>query len=191
MTAVSPLAVYSDAWNDAKYMACNTAASVTYMTKAEKEVIYILNLIHFDPAFFANTVLKKYPAVSGKDYLTNDTYYYKSLIKTLLKLKPLPLFSPNEACYKSAQCHAYSSGKNGYAGHERQTQACKAIENYYGECCDYGNSDPLEIVLSLLIDEGVPSLGHRALLLNSYNKIGVSIQPHKLYGFTAVVDFYY
>lgn len=187
----SPLAIYSSEWNDAKYIGCNTAASVTYMNEEEKKVLYILNLVHSNPALFAKTVLTKYPAVSGKDYLTDDIYYYKSLVDTLLKLKPLPFFYPDEKCWKSAQCHAYSSGKTGYVGHQRQSQACKAQKKYYGECCDYGNADPLDIVMSLLIDEGVPSLGHRYLLLNNYSKAGVSIQPHIKYGSNAVIDFYY
>jgi hypothetical protein len=48
----------------------------------------------------------------------------------------------------------------------------------------------LEIVLQLLIDEDVPSLGHRRILLEKYQTIGVSIQPHSHYGFNAVLDFH-
>ena len=191
VTGVSPLAAYSEKWNELKYNACNTAVVSSYMSRKEKEVIYILNLVRTNPALFANTVLKKYPSVSEKDYLTDDVYYYKSLVDTLLTLKPQQLFYPDEKCWRSAQCHAYSSGLSGYIGHQRKTKICKIKKNYQGECCDYGNADPLDIVLSLLIDEGVPSLGHRYLLLNSYSKAGVSIQPHKKYGTNTVIDFYY
>ena len=191
VTAVSPLASYSEKWNDIKYNACNTATGSSYMSKKEKEVIYILNLVRTNPALFAKTVLKKYPSVSGKDYLADDVYYYQSLVNTLLSLKPQQLIYPDEKCWSSAKCHAYSSGLTGYIGHARQSKTCKIKKNYQGECCDYGNADPLDIVLSLLIDEGVPSLGHRYLLLNSYSKAGVSIQPHKKYGTNTVIDFYY
>ncbi len=188
---VSPLAQYSNEWNNHKYNKCNTAANAAYLTGSEKEVIYILNLIRTYPALFAKTVLKKYPALSGNGYLAGDTYYFQSLVDTLLTLAPKQMLSSDNACFLSAKAHAYQSGITGYVGHERKTNDAKLKKHYYGECCDYGREDPLDIVLSLLIDEGIPSLGHRTVLLSDYAKIGVSIQPHKKYGTNAVLDFYY
>ena len=187
----SPLASYSDKWNDSKYNKCNTAANTAYLNNTEKEIIYIINLIRTNPALFAKTVLKKYPAVSGKGYLADDTYYFQSLINTLSELEPLQLLYPDNKCYTSAKCHAFSSGITGYVGHQRRNKDCKAKKYFNGECCDYGNKDPLEIVLSLLIDEGVSSLGHRDILLSNYSKVGVSVQPHRKYGTNTVLDFYY
>ena len=189
--SVSPLASYHKLWNDAKYSKCNTAANVTYMSHAEKEVIYILNLIRAYPALFTKTVLLKYPSVSGNGYLAEDSFYFISLINSLNKLKPLDILYPDKDCFESAQCHASSSGITGYTGHKRVNADCEKKKNYNGECCDYGNDDPLEIILSLLIDEGVPSLGHRKVFLSAYTKVGVSIQPHKKYGTNAVFDFAY
>jgi len=190
-SAVSPLAQYSNEWNDIRYSKCNTAATANYMSKSEKEVIYILNLIRHNPALFARTVLAKYPEVSGNSYLANDVYYFKSLVDTLLTLKPRPILVPDKDCFTSAKCHAYQSGISSYVGHVRKTPDCVASKHYYGECCDYGRTDPLEIVLSLLIDEGIPSLGHRIVCLSDYARIGVAIQPHRQYGTNAVLDFYY
>lgn len=190
-TTVSPLALYSSEWNDVKYSKCNTAVNAAYLNKSEKEVIYILNLIRSYPALFAKTVLKRYPALSGNGYLADDTYYFKSLVDTLLTLEPVQMLYPDKACYISAKSHAYQSGITGYVGHERKTPDSKLKKHYYGECCDYGHKDALEIVLSLLIDEGIPSLGHRDICLSNYTKLGVSIQPHKQYGTNAVFDFYY
>jgi hypothetical protein len=42
--------------------------------------------------------------------------------------------------------------------------------------------------MDLLIDEGVPSLGHRIILFKPHTQIGVSIQPHKKYRWNAVLD---
>jgi len=189
--AVSPLAAYSTEWNDVKYNECNTAANTSYMTSSEKNVIYILNLIRSNPVLFANTVLKKYPSVSGKQYLVNDAYYYKSLVTDLTNMEPKEILKPDNACYISAECHASTSGASGYFGHERKTRDCKTKKHYFGECCDYGNFDPLEIVLSLLIDKDVPSLGHRYICLGDYTKIGVSIKPHSKYRTNTVLDFSY
>lgn len=182
-TIPSPLAEYSTAWNDAKYLKCNTAATANYMTSVEKEVIYILNLLRTNPSLFATTVISKYP--------TNQTSYYKSLLATMQKLKPLNLLYPDSLCFAGAQCHAINSGKEGYVGHTRSKEECNKKWYYNGECCDYGHNKPLDIIMSLLIDEGITSLGHRKICLDSYNKIGVSLQPHKVYRFTTVIDFHY
>jgi hypothetical protein len=188
---VSPLAIYSSEWNNIKYSKCNTAVNAPYLRKSEKDVIYILNLIRSYPALFAKTVLKKYPALSGNGYLANDTYYFKSLVDTLLLLQPMQMLYADKPCFISAKSHAYQSGITGYVGHERKAADSKLKKHYYGECCDYGHNDALEIVLSLLIDEGIPSLGHRDVCLSNYTKLGVSIQPHKKYGTNTVLDFYY
>jgi len=186
----SPLAVFSAEWNNTRYLVCNTAADAGYLSKEEKNVVYILNLLRANPVLFANTVLQKYPDHSNQGYLRNIDEY-KSLLDTLRKLKPLPLLYPDSLCFVSARCHAVSSGQSGYAGHNRITKECADNEYYAGECCDYGHKEALSVLMALLIDEGVPSLGHRFLCLNSFSKIGVSIQPHKSYGFTAVLDFIY
>jgi uncharacterized protein YkwD len=189
--AVSPLASYSKIWNDKKYSICNTAANTAYLTKAEKDAIYILNLVRAYPVLFTKTVLLKYPSVSGNYSLAADSFYFLSLVNSLKKMDPLDILSPDDKCFESAKYHAIASGIAGYVGHERKTKTSKAKKYYYGECCDYGHSDPLDIVLSLLIDEGIPSLGHRDIFLSHYTKIGVSMQPHKKYCTNAVFDFYY
>lgn len=185
---VSLLAIYSGEWNGKQYALCNTATGVSYMSDQEKEIIYIINLVRRYPLLFCKTVLNDYPIKAGKQALLQNKYYYQSLVSELTILKQLPLLTPDSLCYKSAFCHASTSGKSGYAGHERQSNSCKDNQYYSGECCAYGNSNPLEIVMQLLIDEDVPSLGHRRILLDNYQTIGVSMQPHTQYYINAVLD---
>lgn len=186
--ASSPLQVFSNAWNDKKYDAANTARDAVYMTETERQVIYILNLVRMNPALFKNTVVQQYP-----DYKRNAklkfSSYYKSLCLTLSSLKALPVLLPNKVHFESARCHAETSGKNGYVGHDRLTDACRKTSTYNGECISYGYSDALDIVMALLIDENVPDLGHRINFLGNFKSIGVSIQPHKTYRYNAVIDF--
>lgn len=188
---LSPLASYSDEWNKPVYAACNTAEKVTYMNTREKEVIYILNLVRTYPQLFASSVLLKYPERSENYYLLNDTFYFRSLLNSLLVLRQEVLLVPDKKCYESAQCHALQSGTTGYIGHERMKSDCLKKQYFSAECCDYEHNDALEIVLSLLIDEGVPSLGHRSACLGDYEKLGVSIQMHKVWKYNAVLDFQY
>ncbi len=187
---ISPLAVYSPEWNNAKYNACNTAAKATYMTAEERKMICILNMMRMNPKLFARTVVQRYPDINNMGYLRNSDYY-KSLLDTLSKLKPMKILYPDSLCFNGAQCHAITAGEAGYVGHTRQNDDCKAKWYFNGECCDYGHSQALDIIMNLMIDEGVESLGHRWICLNGYKKIGVSIQPHKAYGNNAVLDFHY
>jgi len=58
------------------------------------------------------------------------------------------------------------------------------------ENCDYGSTEPLEIVMSLLIDDGIASLGHRKNILHpGLNYVGIAIEKHKTYGVNCVMDF--
>lgn len=186
---LNPLASFSPEWNAAKFKNLNTAKDVSYFSQEEKDVIWILNQVRHSPKLFLNTVLlnpksKYYIAPSKRNY------YYSSLVREL-KNAPSILESliANEKAFESAKCHAVESGKIGYVGHDRINN-CQS--NFYGECCQYGYTDPMQIVLALLIDNNVPSLGHRKICLSpDYKSVGVSIQPHTTYLYNAVIDFLY
>lgn len=188
VTHLSPLANYSSEWNKPVYSKCNTADKAIYMNKTEREVIYILNLIRSYPAQFAKDVLQSYPDKTDRGWISDNTYF-ESLMDTLLKMKPVNVLIPDKTCYTSAECHATTSGSVGYVGHERQSKDCEKKKDFNAECCDYGHNNALDIVLALLIDEGVPSLGHRWACLGYYKKIGISIKPHKGYRYNSVLDF--
>ena len=186
----SPLSTFSDEWNDSVYTKANTVSSIDYMSAEEKKVIHILNLMRLNPQLFLKTVVMKYPSLSMYPSLETSPYFI-SLVSTLENQKPLPLLFPNQKCFTSADCHAITSGRKGYVGHERQLEECKTKQFFSGECCSYGYNNAIDIVLTLLIDKGVPGLGHRINLLSNYKTCGVSIQPHKKYVYNAVIDFNY
>lgn len=168
---------YSASWDDPKYLEANSALNEDYLTGEEKNMFYFLNLARMNPKLFADTYLS---------HLRNSrNKYERSLFLDLQNLKPMPVLKPDRKLYESAKCHATESGKSGYVGHKRN----KCAKYFMGECCQYGLSDALEIITSLLIDQGVSSLGHRKICLGNYTELGVSIQPHKSYGVNAVLDF--
>jgi uncharacterized protein YkwD len=185
---ISPLSSFSPEWNKDVYLNLNTARDSNYLTGMEKDVIWILNMVRRDPQLFLRTVMLN----PKSEFYQNPKYrnsYYTSLVKDLQKLKPnrKPLY-PNQKLYLSAFCHALNSGKEGYVGHDRKW-GCKT--SFRGECCSYGFDDALDIIMQLLIDDGVPSLGHRSICLSTtYDELGVSIQPHIAYSYNAVLDFY-
>lgn len=189
LRAGNPLATFSPAWTNAVYAKANTGAKASYLSAQEKEVLAVLNMVRMNPPLFANTVLKKFPNRSFEVGI-GETAEYKSLMQTLLSMKPLPLLQPDSLCWASAQCHAQSTGKAGYIGHDRVSDLCNTLMHYSAESCHYGYTESVDMIISLLIDKGVPSLGHRNMLLGSYSKLGPAIAAHASYNSTLVLDFY-
>lgn len=166
----------------------NTAKDISYLSLEEKAVYTWLNLARMYPSTFA-AVLKEYAFANG----LKESSYAKSLYKTLLNnTKPMEPVYPSDRLREYAECHAINSGKLGYVGHNRAQTLCKKMNFGYGECCAYGSAYGREIVFQLLIDDRVPSLGHRKICLDSnYTAMGVAIRPHRTYRFNAVLDFNY
>lgn len=162
-------------------------SSDSFHTNTEKRILYFMNYARVKPREF----LKKCVLPNLSDTMG---YYEKTLIATLRAMQPVSPLKSSQAMYQLAQCHAIESGKTGYVGHSRQ-KGCNAKGRYNAECCAYGkasytNEPALNYVLQLLVDEGVPSLGHREIILMAWLKsAGVSIQPHISYGENVVIDF--
>jgi len=175
------------------YQKANTAKSVDYMSQDEKDVVLYMNLARINGKWFVKNIIEKH-----SDFTQNEQKsYVKSLISDLKKTKKLTPLSPLEGLTKAARYHAKDMGRTGKTSHRSSdgTDSFKRIRrfnngNYQGENCQYGYNDPLLIVLDLLIDDGVPSLGHRRNILNpGFKYTGVAIEPHKKYEFNCVQDF--
>ncbi len=185
---LNPLAKFSNEWNKEVYSKCNTAKDLKYLSNTEQDVIWILNMVRQNPVLFLNSVMLDSKSDVFKTPKERSSYY-NSLVADLKILTPnqKPLM-PDSNLFVSAKCHAYESGKTGYVGHDRKKNAC--IEDFYGECCYYGLEDPFVVVISLLIDEKIRSLGHRKIMLSkAFSFIGVSTQSHIDYGTNTVLDF--
>jgi uncharacterized protein YkwD len=101
-------------------------------------------------------------------------------------MKPVNALTFDQGMYQLATCFAIESGKSGSYGHHR----VHCVDGFDAECCSYDCQTGLTITLQLLIDQDVPSLGHRKICLDDeFTKIGVSIKPHSNYNYCCVLDF--
>ena len=176
-------------WSETVLAEANTVKDADYLTNQEKEIIVFMNLARLDGQLFVDTYLTFYLELTSK----NKTKNVKSLIRDLENLEKLEPITPQKDLFNIAKDHAKTMGKKGATGHdkfnERYDPALKTY-NMVGENCYYGKGDALDIVLTLLIDENVPNLGHRKNILNAgFNCVGVSVQPHKEYGENCVMSF--
>lgn len=182
------------AWDNPRFRFCNTARDAAYMSKPEKEMVYLLNLVRVEPQLFLNTYVKRYKELHPR---AAESSYFRSLEADLAVRKKAESLAPNEGLYKGATFHAADMGEHGQTGHNSSdgTDTWTRIfreGNVHGrgENCSYGVSDPLGIIFQLLIDEGIESLGHRLNMLNpSFSEVGISQRPHKGYGTNTVMDF--
>jgi len=94
--------------------------------------------------------------------------------------------------------HVSDIGQTGAASHDSSdgTGAPDRARRYgqfrsYGECLWYGSeiSDARAIVLDLIVDDGVPSRGHRKGVLNKvYDCVGVAYGQHATFGRMAAME---
>lgn len=81
--------------------------------------------------------------------------------------------------------HTSSDGTDTFTRIERFVKGGAMAEN-----CQYGPDEPIEVIMQLMIDSGIPSLGHRKTLMNcTYNFIGIAQSNHSTYRTNTVMDF--
>jgi uncharacterized protein YkwD len=131
----------------------------------------------------------------------NENEYAKECYNQLLAWEPQAILKPSKALSFAARDHALDMGEKGAVGHvstkgEDAATRVKRYGSFTGlftgpwENCSYGHADPLDIVLQLLIDNGVESRGHRKNIMERFIRFaGCSIKPHILWGSNCVIDF--
>ena len=185
-------------WTQDELAKANTAVDADYLTEEEKKTIMLVNLARLDGKRYLQSYFGEYNETSYEDMKSSGNSYMKSLRADLDKVKDLPMLMPDEGLYKAAKSHAKDTGKNGLVGHTSSdgTAFSKRLPkfvkgwNRLAENCSYGYDNAAQIVGQLLLDEDVPSLGHRKSIINpELEYIGVSIQTHSKYRYNCVMDF--
>ena len=185
-------------WSKEELERANTAKNVKYLTEEEKKTIMLVNLARIDGKRYLQTYFEEYNHTPYNKMASANSSYMRSLKKDMDKIKNLSMLQPDEGLSKASKYHAKDSGKNGLVGHTSSdgTAFSKRLPKYVkgwnrlAENCSYGYEDAVSIVGQLLLDEDVPSLGHRKSILNvELEYIGVSIAPHSQYRFNCVMDF--
>jgi hypothetical protein len=177
------------------YRLCNTAKNESYLNDIEIQLFYFTNLARINPALFRNTYLKKYLPETFTSQKSSSEYE-NSLNEDLLRMTPKPLLFPDKDLWKAALAHAEDLGNSGLTGHNSTdgTYCFDRIKTIAGkdassENCAYGPNRSFSILMLLLIDEGIPSKGHRYNQLGESKLAGIAHRPHKVYGWNTVFDF--
>lgn len=194
--------------SDSKNRDLNTAANVTYLNSLEKDVIYEINLFRSNPAEYS----EKFIAPLKSEYRDRFLYYpgdnplktregvraLNECVKELKGARPLQLVYPKKGLSKAATDHVRDqsrSGRTGHVGRDR-SRVTERIERYgkwnirIAENIAYGGFSARQIVIYLLIDDGVYDRGHRKTFLHpDFKWVGVATGSHPTYKTMCVMDF--
>jgi hypothetical protein len=151
------------------------------LSKKDQEFFYWTNLFRQNPKLFYASVVKEFI----KQFPEANKPEVRSLEKDIQKgPASLPVLLPDEGLLKMSRIHAKDlSRRGGVISHKSATgkdfvQRIKEAGRYRcgAENLFVGNDNPLEAIVTLLIDFGVSDKGHRLNLLDpSFGKMGVAL----------------
>lgn len=186
----------------------NTAKDVAYLDKLEKDVILELNKVRSNPKRFAEEYLEELQtAFDGKLF----TYPGQDPVKTqegisplteciqvLKSTSPMPILQPVEGLTRATEELVNDQQKHGGIGHIARNGSTpqKRIEKYgewdicSAEDITYGSFEARQIVIFLLIDDGVLDRSHRKNILNPcFRFAGVAFGNHPSYLSMCAIDY--
>lgn len=203
---ISVLSPY-DAISMENFSSKEISKSVHYQ-KLEEEIIHEMNKVRTNPSLYAESTIK--PMLKrfiGKKYnLQNRIYSTKEGVKAveecykvLLQRRAAGILHHKEELRMAAEDHVRDQGHKGIIGHtgndnssplNRVKRYLNSNYLYVGENISYGLFTAQDIVSFLLINDGMPSRGHREILLNpKFNLTGVACGYHKVYETMCVILF--
>ena len=173
------------------------------------EILDAQNKLRTDPTYYIpilEDMLQYFDSKYYKrpGYTTIITKEGKTAVKNAIKFlsvqEPIHALINHTSLNKAAQDHADDSGTHGSVGivDSNGSTMSDRIERYsqwegqIGECCSYREiyDGGHEIVLGLLIDDGVKNRGDRKNIFNpSFNYVGVGLAKHPKYGHICVMDY--
>lgn len=171
------------------------------------EVIREINLVRSNPPAYATHLetVKKY--YKGNLYLSPEegrieTYEgvtaLDEVIRDLLVSKPLAPLKFSEGMSRAAMDHVYDVGLKGVTSHVGSDRSVPGMrlsrygvwQENVGENINFGRVTPRAIVISMLVDDGVKSRGHRKNILQSkFAFIGTASGTHSKHDIMTVVVF--
>ncbi len=182
-------------------------ADLEFMSQVEIEVVAELNLARTDPqgyvaylkeyrSFINNGIYQKPGEIGIR--LSEGTKAVDEAIKALSAQKPLPPFAASKGMWQACRDHVKDQGPKGAVGHDGSDRSSPfdrmnrygSWQSTAGENISYGGKTARDIVIQLIVDDGVASRGHRKNIYNAqFLVVGAAVGPHKVYGAMCAMDF--
>ncbi|MCK5116016.1 MAG: CAP domain-containing protein [Candidatus Aegiribacteria sp.] len=186
----------------------STAVDAEFLDELEKDVILHLNMARTDPALYAHDFIEPrieyftgmlYRELEEPSLITREgAEAVEECVSDMEDTDLMSALVPSEGISLAALDHALDlslTGDTGHIGSDRSEFSAR-IERYgqwlvsIGEVISYGPTTGREIVVGLLIDDGVSDRGHRTSILNpDFSLVGIAIEEHSAYGNVCVIEF--
>jgi uncharacterized protein YkwD len=172
------------------------------------KVLAEMNLARTSPRAYAGFLREyrgmfrgKYFVLPGSDTRTKTHEGVKAVdeaIKVLSRRKPLPPLAWSDGLAAAATELVKEQGKSGAVGHggvqgsgmRERIHRHGRFNRMSGESIGYGPKEARDMVIQMIVDDGVPDRGHRK---NTFSKVfhtaGVVCGPHPGFGNMCVIDF--
>ena len=183
------------------------AEQIDYLSPLENAVIHEINMARSSPRSYASFLEERKWYFDGRllkipgerIILTKEgAAAVNEAISIIRSMNPVPRLSPSKGMSLGARDHVKDQGSLDSIGHGGRdgSQPWDRVNRYgtweksIGENISYGDDRARNIVMGLIVDDGVPGRGHRTNIFNpDFHVIGVACGHHGTYGTVCVITF--
>jgi uncharacterized protein YkwD len=182
-------------------------AAPAYLSRLEAQVLAELDQVRAAPRSYAAVLVELRQHYRGRllelpgqvPLMTVEgAAAVDEAVRALRASPTLPRLRPSPGMSRAARGHAEDIGPRGLTSHLgshgsdpfRRLGCCGTWEGSAGENIQYGGRDAREVVVQLLVDDGVPGRGHRKNILSpSFRVVGIGCGRHARFRSVCVIDF--
>jgi uncharacterized protein YkwD len=175
-------------------------ASAEFLAAAEQDVLQEMNKVRANPKEYAQRYIS--PLLPDYDGKEGKAAIKECIAELSAHSGGLPALEASWGLTRAARAHAADQARTGAVGHggsdgsdmQSRIKRQGELSGTYGigENISYGYRTGRDIVIQLLIDDGVASRGHRKNILNAdFTQTGIGFDAHPKYGAMCVIDYAY